>query len=140
MLQLCVCRDIEHAGSLESTQEARVALGFASTLTPLSCSPNFPHAQYFDIRTLAHELIVKIITVLRSQLKLLPDSDIFRTVPKIRSKVFIYDPGDSKKKNQKHVCSAHTHWSICKRRDYITAPQCSTNSQTTTLKLYTGQI
>ena len=27
MLQLCVCRDIEHLGSLESTQEARVALG-----------------------------------------------------------------------------------------------------------------
>ena len=30
MLQLCVCRDIEHLGSLESTQEARVALGCAS--------------------------------------------------------------------------------------------------------------
>ena len=26
MLQLCVCRDIEHLGSLESTQEARVLL------------------------------------------------------------------------------------------------------------------
>ena len=25
MLQLCVCRDIEHLGSLESTKEARVA-------------------------------------------------------------------------------------------------------------------
>ena len=41
MLQLCVCRDIEHLGSLESTQEA-----------------NFPRAQYLDIRTLTHELIV----------------------------------------------------------------------------------
>ena len=30
MLQLCVCRDIERLGSLESTQEARVALGCAS--------------------------------------------------------------------------------------------------------------
>ena len=30
MLQLYVCRDIEHLGSLESTQEARVALGWAS--------------------------------------------------------------------------------------------------------------
>ena len=27
MLQLCVCRDIEHLGSLESTQEVRFALG-----------------------------------------------------------------------------------------------------------------
>ena len=50
MLQLCVCRDIEHLGSLESTQEARV--------TPLSSSPNFPRAQYLDIRTLTHELNV----------------------------------------------------------------------------------
>ena len=30
MRQLCVCRDIEHLGSFESTQEARVALGCAS--------------------------------------------------------------------------------------------------------------
>ena len=29
MLQLCVCRDIEHLGSWESTQEARVARGAA---------------------------------------------------------------------------------------------------------------
>ena len=49
MLQLCVCRDI-------GTQEARVARG--ATLTPLSCSPNFPRAKYLDIRTLMHELIV----------------------------------------------------------------------------------
>ena len=55
MLQQCICRDIEHLGSLESTQEARVARG----ATPLSCSPNFPRAQYLDIRTLTHELIVK---------------------------------------------------------------------------------
>ena len=49
MLQLCVCREIEHLGSLESTQEAR---------EPLSCSPNFPRAQYLDICTLTHELIL----------------------------------------------------------------------------------
>ena len=30
-----------------------------ATRTPLSCSPNFPRAQYLDIRTLTHELIVK---------------------------------------------------------------------------------
>ena len=54
MLQLCVCRDIEHLGSLESTQEAAPH----ATLTPLSCSPNFPRAQYLDIRMLTHELIV----------------------------------------------------------------------------------
>ena len=29
MRQLCVCQDIEHLGSLESTQGARVALGCA---------------------------------------------------------------------------------------------------------------
>ena len=29
-----------------------------ATLTPLSCSPNFPSAQYLDIRMLTHELIV----------------------------------------------------------------------------------
>ena len=32
-----------------------------ATLTPLSCSPNFPCAQYLDIRMLTHELIVKWI-------------------------------------------------------------------------------
>ena len=31
MLQLCVCGDIEHLGSLESIQEARVTLGCASS-------------------------------------------------------------------------------------------------------------
>ena len=34
--------------------------------TPLSCSPNFPHAQYIDIRTLTHELIVNHIFFLIS--------------------------------------------------------------------------
>ena len=29
-----------------------------ATLMPVSCSPNFPRAQYLDIRTLTHELIV----------------------------------------------------------------------------------
>ena len=44
-------------GSLKSTQDARVR-----TLTPFlrSCSPNFSRAQYFDMRTLTHELIVTI--------------------------------------------------------------------------------
>ena len=31
MLQLWVCRDVEHLGSLESTQEARVARGAAES-------------------------------------------------------------------------------------------------------------
>ena len=34
-----------------------------ATLTPLSCSPNFPRAQYLDIRTLTHELIVKHLAI-----------------------------------------------------------------------------
>ena len=42
MLQVSVCRDIEHLGSLF-----------------LSCSPNFLRPQYLDIRTLTHELILK---------------------------------------------------------------------------------
>ena len=61
MLQLCVCRDIEHAGSLDSTKEAQSCSRLLLEqfwLTPLSCSPNFPRAQYLDIRTLTHELIV----------------------------------------------------------------------------------
>ena len=40
-------RVMEHLGSLESTQEAGVALGYRlrrATLTLLSCSPNFPRA------------------------------------------------------------------------------------------------
>ena len=63
MLQQCVCRDIEHLGSLESTQKARVALGCASSYSYASLvlrSPNFPRAQYLDIRTLTHELKIKI--------------------------------------------------------------------------------
>ena len=31
MLELCVCQDIEPLGSLESTQEARITLGCASS-------------------------------------------------------------------------------------------------------------
>ena len=54
MLQLCVFRDIEHLGSLESTQEARVALGaytsFVSLLTFLVLN--------IEIRTLTQEFIV----------------------------------------------------------------------------------
>ena len=37
---------MKDVGSLESTLEARVAL--KATLTPLSCSPNFPRASYLD--------------------------------------------------------------------------------------------
>ena len=43
---------MKHLGSLENTQEARVAL------THLSCSPNFPRDSYLDERTLTHEPIV----------------------------------------------------------------------------------
>ena len=60
MLQLCVCRDIKHLESLKSTQEARVALGCALGNSYASfVLSNFPRAQYLDIRTLTHELIVK---------------------------------------------------------------------------------
>ena len=42
-----------------------------ATLTPLSCSPNFPRAQYLDIRTLTHELIVND-NMLSSHVKISP--------------------------------------------------------------------
>ena len=58
MLQQCACRDIEHLGSLERLELHSAAP--RATLTPLSCSPNFPRAQYLDIRTLTHELIVNL--------------------------------------------------------------------------------
>ena len=35
-----------------------------ATLTPLSCSPSFPRAQYLDIRTLMHELVVNYKIIL----------------------------------------------------------------------------
>ena len=60
MLQRRVCRDIEHLGSLGSTQRLELlSAAPRAALTTLSCSPNFPRAQYLDIRTLTHELIVK---------------------------------------------------------------------------------
>ena len=50
---------MKHLGGLESTQQARVALGYASTtVMHLSCSPNFPRASYLDERTLMYEPIV----------------------------------------------------------------------------------
>ena len=55
MLHQCVYRDIEDLGSLESTQKARVALGSSYASFVLS---KLPRAQYLDILTLTHELIV----------------------------------------------------------------------------------
>ena len=58
---------MKHLGSLENTQEARVAL-------VLSCSPNFPRASYLDERTLTYEPIVKYNSLLAVFL-----SVVFRT-------------------------------------------------------------
>ena len=61
MLEQCVCRDILSTWEVWTALK-RLELQSAAppaTLTPLSCSPNFPRAQYLDIRTLTHELIVK---------------------------------------------------------------------------------
>ena len=52
MRQLCVCRDIKHLGSLESTQKARVALSYASCNSYAS----FVLSKFLAIRTLTHEL------------------------------------------------------------------------------------
>ena len=51
---------MKHLGSLESTQEARVALGYASSNSYASfVLSNFPRASYLDERTLTYEPIVK---------------------------------------------------------------------------------
>ena len=55
MLQPCVCRDIAHLGW---TALKRLELLSAAPRATFSCSPNFPRAQYLDIRTLTNELIV----------------------------------------------------------------------------------
>ena len=57
MLKLLVSRDMKHFGSLESTQEGRVAP--RPTLTPLSGSPTVPSVSDLDIHTLTHEPIAK---------------------------------------------------------------------------------
>ena len=54
MLQLCVLRDIEHLGSLESTQQARVALDAYTSFVPLLTFL----VLNIEIRTLAQEFIV----------------------------------------------------------------------------------
>ena len=62
MLQLCVCRDIEHLEVWRALKRLELhSAAPRATLTPLSCSPNFPRAQYLDKRTLTHELIVKVV-------------------------------------------------------------------------------
>ena len=59
MLQLCVCWDIEHLEVWTALKRLELlSAALRATLTPLSCSPNFPRAKYLDIRTLTHELIV----------------------------------------------------------------------------------
>ena len=65
MLKLFVCRDMKHFGSLESTQEGRVAP--RPTLTPLSCSSNVPSNSDLDLRTMTHEPIAKWWTVFTLQ-------------------------------------------------------------------------
>ena len=51
-----------HAGSLESTQKAIVALGCAS-LTHFSCSPNFPRASITRYTHAKHEKILKFTEI-----------------------------------------------------------------------------
>ena len=60
MRQLWVHQDMKHLGSLESTQEARVAQGYASSNSYASfVLSKLPHASYLDERTLTYEPIVK---------------------------------------------------------------------------------
>ena len=60
-MNLCIDRFDNVIKQLEQEELKRLELHSAAlraTLTPLSCSPSFPRAQYRDIRTLTHELIV----------------------------------------------------------------------------------
>ena len=60
MLQQCVCRDISTWKIWRALKRLELlSAAPRATLTPLSCSPNFPRAQYLDIRSLTHKLIVK---------------------------------------------------------------------------------
>ena len=61
-----------HLGGLESTQEARVALGI--TLMHLSCSPNIPRASITRYRHAMHEPILKEYMVLLDYVHNLPDT------------------------------------------------------------------
>ena len=56
---------MKHAGSLESTQEARLALGYASSNSYASSKLLIPACfiSYLHERTLTHEPIVKYIIV-----------------------------------------------------------------------------
>ena len=57
--QLCVHQDMKHLESLESIQEARVALGYASSDSYASFMlSNFPHASDLDECMLTYEPIV----------------------------------------------------------------------------------
>ena len=49
----------------------------SATLTPLSCSPNFPRAQYLDIRTLMHELIVNLCMLNNNNMLLLVQTNLY---------------------------------------------------------------
>ena len=65
MHQLCVHRDMKHVGSLERTEEDRVALGNALSNSyasfVLSKLPTYLRACVYGERTLAHEPIVKFV-------------------------------------------------------------------------------
>ena len=63
MLQLCVCRVIEHLGSLESTQEARVAQGNSCASFILSKLPACIHTTGY--KHTKHEEILKFNTELK---------------------------------------------------------------------------
>ena len=57
--QLCVHRDMKPLVSLKSTQEARVALGYASSNSYASfVLSKLPASSYLDERTLTYEPIV----------------------------------------------------------------------------------
>ena len=59
MPQQWVCRDIGHLGSLKSTKRLELlSAAPPATLMPLLCSANFLRAQYLDIPTQTHELIL----------------------------------------------------------------------------------
>ena len=62
MHQLCVRRDMKHLGSLGSTQESRVTLGYAPSNSYASVVLSKLPASYLDLeRTLTYEPIVNYL-------------------------------------------------------------------------------
>ena len=92
-----------------------------ATLTPLSCSPNFPRAQYLDIRTLMHELIVNLSIKVMGQIsdfKSFPVASPRKAGEGICHILIKRDAGRDTQRRMKIIeilCSFANHFEHCKQ-------------------------